>query len=178
MKRKAEDVTGPPAKKKTEAMRFANKKLLVQLCGRGDFLRRWRRVQLVREALAETAECEGCQKLHAEGRKKKFKDPFSAVLSVEHHFHEPEECGRLGVLVHAVANQQHLLNASWYFEAADYLWKVLVEAGEVPNAGDLKEGSKELRDEKCVRLCEVVDVVAAAVGIRAYHRGMGEPGPE
>ena len=25
------------------------RKLLVQLCGRGDFLRRWRRVQLVRE---------------------------------------------------------------------------------------------------------------------------------
>ncbi|CAE7241593.1 unnamed protein product, partial [Symbiodinium pilosum] len=150
-------------------------KLLLQLCDRGDFLTNTRRAQLVREALACTASCPGCQKLHAAGRQMKFQEPFKAIGLAHHRYSEPEECGGLGILVHAVANQQHILNASWYAEAAEYLWEVLVDAGEVPDAEKLQEGSKELRDEKFVRLCELVDVVAAAVGVRAYHRAMGLP---
>ncbi|CAJ1398527.1 unnamed protein product [Effrenium voratum] len=49
---------------------------------------------------------------------------------------------------------------------------VLGAKGELPNL-KLPEGSKELKDEKAVRLCELIDVVGAAVGIRAYHRASG-----
>ena len=133
------------------------------------------------QALACTATCPGCQKLHSEGRVKKKEiqatGTFAAVRAETHHFSEAEECGGLGVIVHALANQQHLLDARWYFEAADYVWKVLLAAGEVPKALEAELEAKELRDEKCARLCEVVDLVGAAVGLRAYHRAMGQQGP-
>ncbi|CAJ1332001.1 unnamed protein product [Effrenium voratum] len=99
-------------------------------------------------------------------------DAFKAIAAAEHHFFEEEQCGELGPLVHGLANLQHLLNSQWYFTAADALWKVLGAKGELPNL-KLPEGSKELKDEKAVRLCELIDVVGAAVGIRAYHRASG-----
>ncbi|CAJ1449991.1 unnamed protein product [Effrenium voratum] len=170
MKRKAQDPPDMPSKQ--DAMSAANKKLLLQLFQRGDFLGARRRSQVVREAFQATANCPGCARLHAEGRRKKPEDAFKAIAAAEHHFFEEEQCGELGPLVHGLANLQHLLNSQWYFTAADALWKVLGAKGELPNL-KLPEGSKELKDEKAVRLCELIDVVGAAVGIRAYHRASG-----
>lgn len=154
-------------------MDAANDRLLKKLCGPGDFLTAQRRTAIVRETLACTAACPACLALHAEGRAARPQRVFQRLAEAQHSFSEPSECGGLGVVVRALANQQHILDAEWHEEATEWVWRVLDEAGEVPKAA--KDAGS--RDDRVVRLCEVVDVVAATVGIRAYYRAMGKKGP-
>jgi len=153
-------------------MDAANRRLLEQLCGPGDFLTARRRTAIVRETLACTAACPACLALHAEGRRARPQRVFERIAEARHSFSEPSDCGGLGAVVHAAANQQHIVDARWHEEAAEWVWRVLEDAGEVPRAA--KEAGS--RDDRVARLCEVIDVVAATVGIRAYCRAMGRRG--
>eukprot|EP00440_Ansanella_granifera_P001204 gb/GFBE01001296.1/.p1 GENE.gb/GFBE01001296.1/~~gb/GFBE01001296.1/.p1 ORF type:complete len:304 (+),score=68.32 gb/GFBE01001296.1/:1-912(+) len=173
MKRKPGDnpEDGPPAKRKLDAMDAANRKLLAQLCAGGDFLTASRRTSIVRETLSCTASCPGCLALHKEGRKEKPPDVFARIQEVDHSFSEDAGCGGLGVIVHALANQQHLIDSKWHSKAVEHLWHVLDKVGEIPEAA--KNGNS---DDRVARLCEVIDVVAAAVGVRAYYRALGKKG--
>lgn len=163
--------------RKQDAMQVANEKLLKHLCGKGDFLQSKRRCLVVHETFFCLANCAGCQELHARGREWKVKDLWVEIFEAEHTFGTQDDCAGLGVLVHAVANQQHVLTEEFYFEAADFLWKVLSDAGELPEAVKQLEG-KELKEEKCIRLCELLDVIAASAGVRSYYRAMGLPMPQ
>mmetsp|Transcript_45637 Transcript_45637/g.115043 ORF Transcript_45637/g.115043 Transcript_45637/m.115043 type:complete len:309 (+) Transcript_45637:72-998(+) len=167
----AEDFV-PPATRRPQTLDAANDRLLAKLCGPGDFLTASRRASIVRETLACTAACPACLALHAEGRKARPQDVIKSIAGMQHRFSEPSECGGLGIVVHALANQQHVLDAKWHEEAAELVWGVLDEAGEVPRSA--KEACS--RDDRIARLCEVVDVVAASVGVRAYWRAMGKKG--
>lgn len=163
--------------RKQEAMKAANDKLLKHLCGQGDFLQSKRRCLVVHETFFCLANCAGCLEFHAKGREKKVKDAWAESFEEDHTFGTAQDCAGLGVLVHAVANQQHVLTEKFYFQAADFLWKVLSDAGELPEAVKQLEG-KELKEEKCIRLCELLDVIAASAGVRSYHRAMGLPMPQ
>lgn len=155
--------------RKQDAMKAASDKLLPQICGQGDFLCSQRRCMVVRETFRCLNSRPGCPE--ANGMKE---DPLVELARAEG---KAQDSANIGILVYSIANQQHLINQEWYNKAADFLWQLLVAADEVPMVARELQG-KELKDEKYIRLCELVDVVAASAGIRGYHRAMGIPMPE
>mmetsp|Transcript_99496 Transcript_99496/g.319274 ORF Transcript_99496/g.319274 Transcript_99496/m.319274 type:complete len:293 (+) Transcript_99496:102-980(+) len=147
------------------ALETSNQELLAKLCSRGDFLSAASRTSIVREALAATAACPACISLHGEGKSAGGQDLFRRIDCLKHQFAEPAACGGLGPVVHAVANQQHILDEEWYAAAADRVYDALLPTGEEPK--------QDGRDERNARLAEVIEVTALAVGLRAYYRAIG-----
>lgn len=147
------------------ALEASNQELLAKLCGRGDFLCATRRTSIVREALAATAACPAFIALHDEGKAAGGQDLFRRIDCLKHRFAEPGACDGLGSVVHAVANQQHILDEEWYAAAADRVYDALLATGEAPKQDGV--------DERNARLAEVIEVTALDIGLRAYYRAIG-----
>eukprot|EP00931_Biecheleriopsis_adriatica_P020921 TRINITY_DN13836_c0_g1_i2.p1 TRINITY_DN13836_c0_g1~~TRINITY_DN13836_c0_g1_i2.p1 ORF type:complete len:284 (+),score=55.76 TRINITY_DN13836_c0_g1_i2:71-922(+) len=157
------------AEQRLAEIESACKKLLVSLCGPGDFLHARVRALIVLETYGCTAKSKVCKQLLEEGSEKDSDDLLTAVTQLEHSFTTPKQCSGLGPVVHAIANLQRLSTRAFYQDASNFIVAALKKHGE-----PVPENSQDMG---AAYMSEVLNVVASTVAILNFYRAVNRSPP-